>query len=221
MLDIFRRLLSGVSCSHVFSFALSVFASSRVVSFFLFFSSPARRPCPAIFHNYAALWATIKIRGACRSHDGRPAWIFITVANGWFERARRARLIPRRGSTSSRAAFSSGWRKERSVDRAICRVAGLHVSPDMRNLDYQAGPLHYLHSETATSLTNCHYTHRPTGLPARRDYSPFCHQRTMYYRAATFRKIWNGVYSAESKFTSYIATLPSHYNLAPCTECMN
>ena len=49
------------------------------IFFFFFFFITRALPCPAIFHNYAGLWATIKIRGACRSRDGWPDWIFIAA----------------------------------------------------------------------------------------------------------------------------------------------
>lgn len=65
----------GAICLLLFSATLLFF---RFPFFFFFFITRAL-PCPAIFHNYAGLWATIKIRGACRSRDGWPDWIFIAA----------------------------------------------------------------------------------------------------------------------------------------------
>ena len=66
---------NGAICLLLFSATLLSF---RFHFFFFFFITRAL-PCPAIFHNYAGLWATIKIRGACRSRDGWPDWIFIAA----------------------------------------------------------------------------------------------------------------------------------------------
>lgn len=58
------------ACVLSYTFVLYSFLLS--LSLFLLFFIVKALPCPVIFHNYAALWATIKIRGACRSRDGRP-----------------------------------------------------------------------------------------------------------------------------------------------------
>lgn len=125
----------------------------------------------------------------------------------------RARARAKEGERGERERALSLWRARvllhdgdvltpRSVGAMRRRVAELHV-PDMRNLDYQPGPLHYLHSEAAASLTNC-YTRRPTGyqkglhslLPSK-DRTP---PHASIEKFGTERP-------AETEFTSYITSL--------------
>jgi hypothetical protein len=71
--------------------------------------------------------------------------------------SRAPRLIPVEG----RVLLTTARSRRGASARCVAASPELHV-PDMRNLDYRPGPLHYLHSEAAASLTNC-YTRRPTG----------------------------------------------------------
>lgn len=89
---------------------------------------------------------------------------------------RIARVVPRRRSRFllGQTTYCLGETEGRTG--AMRRV--VELTRDMRNLDYRSGPLYYLHSETAASLTNCRYTRRLTGQ--KRDCSPFRHQRTAF-----------------------------------------
>lgn len=158
--------------SRVFSFALVVFASSRVVSFFpfLFFFIASPSPVPGNIS---------QLRGFMGHHkDTRcvsVAW-WPTRVNFYYGRERLIRARTTRETYSSSRSPQGG--RAYATKNRRCLASPSYTSPRHEKFRLPGRPLHYLHSETAASLTNCHYI--LVDPPAsRRDYSPFCCQRTV------------------------------------------
>lgn len=199
--DIFRWLPSGGGLlARLFLCPLRFrFLSRRLVpSFPLFFFIASPSPMP---DNISQL------RGFMGHHKDTPcvsvAW-WPTRVNFYYGRERLIR------ARTTRETYPS-TRIDLVEDRVFLRMALKRAErqrdvpcrwttrlPDMRNLDYQAGPLHYLHSEAATSLTNCHYVRRPIVYRSEGTTLPFAVKGPCTTVLSRFhRKIWDGVFCRE------------------------